>query len=249
MSAVILADNILRGALLSATSTAADTDIRNLRDGRTYMIWQSTTTAQQTITIDCGVAKYADAIGVAGYNFAGLLCQLQSSANGVTWTMALEFIPLRDNDLFRFAGASARYWRLIIPVAAAPVRIGVAFIGTAFNFEQPADGYYSPQDATAKFDVAISEGGALLGSVYSHTELSAQASFTYVSDSWFRTSFMPLWDSYLSRGLPFFWSPEFDVAGLTPDVLYVAIKPGSTLAGEYISGARRKFTLQFNGSK
>lgn len=247
MSAVILANSVLVGATLAASTTAQGFDVRYLRDWRTYTRWEATGTAAQLITIDCLTSKQADMIGIEAHNLAGLTLTVQTSADGLAWANHATVQAAAGTILARFTATASRWWRLSIPIAATPARIGVLAIGKALDMPL-ISGEYTPLEETPRMDVQISESGALLGAVVSHIETSVSVPFEHVDDTWLRQTFKPVWDAHLAAGVPFFWCNEID-GGLVPDAAYMRIEPGSAFSAAYHYGGRRRFNLKMTGVK
>lgn len=247
MSAVILANSVLTGATLAASSTAAGFDVRFLRDWRTYTRWVAATTAAQLITIDCLTSRQADMIGIEAHNLAGLTLTVQTSADGLAWGNYATVQATAGTVLARFTAVSSRWWRLSIPVATQAARIGVLAIGKALDMPL-ISGEYTPIEETPRMDVQVSESGALLGAVVSHVETAVSVQFEHVDDAWLRQQFKPVWDAHLAAGMPFFWCNEAD-GGLSPDPAYLRIDPGSSFNAAYHYGGRRRFNLKMTGVK
>ena len=67
---VILHDNLLVDATLSATATETDFDVDNLKDYRVFTEWKGVGTGVQYVKADYGSARQADAFGLINHNLA-----------------------------------------------------------------------------------------------------------------------------------------------------------------------------------
>lgn len=113
----LLFDNRFADATPVASSTAAGNfNVLNLADSRTNSWWKPTA-LPATVTVDCGVAKLADALGIAGHDLGskGATVEVRGSTDNFVASDVLlaSLSPTTDTPLFsRFTSAGYRYRRL-----------------------------------------------------------------------------------------------------------------------------------------
>lgn len=247
---IVLTDSILTGATLSASGTASGYDTRHLTDWMSYTYWRSPAGPQHAITIDCGAARAADTIGLAVHNITaqGGTVSLYASNDPAFGSGTVEvippFTPADQVVLQRFATQTARYWQLRIGGITSDVYLAVLVIGIALVMDDHIDGEYTPASEDPKLAVERSQTGAILGAVYSHTTLDAKYRFKYLSDTWYRDQFLPVWRCHLSKGFPFFIAPD---TALSSDAYLMMLNPGSGIDPRYDTAARRSITLEMIG--
>lgn len=126
--------------VIDASSETSGFEVWRVATGRrsTRDRWQPTVAGEGWIRVDCGAARMVDTIALdRGHNLGGKQIKVQHSPDGVTWTTAVtSTIPLTASDpgdidagngarteegawLRRFPAASARWWRFLVPAAAA----------------------------------------------------------------------------------------------------------------------------------
>lgn len=250
MTARLLADNLLSRGTVTVTSTAQNANVRYLSDWRTYTHWEAATSAAQTITIDCGSDATADMLALHKHNLTNIPLVIETSTNGTTWTQHTTVTPGRATDMLPLPSATSRWWRITLPTMGINrARCACLALGKSLSFEKPLYGPYTPVEEDPNYEEAKSETGALLGLTRVHTTLTARYEFRNISDAWYRNTFYPLWESHLEPGIPFWWSPEFDMPGLNIDCLFMRIATGFKLTAQYQPGKRRRFPFELIGTK
>lgn len=96
MPSALLAQNLLRTATLSASSTLAGSNVANLADDRLRTAHSANAAGTQTVLIDCGSAKTADSMALLHTNLAtaGATVKLESSTDNITFTPTMTFDQL-----------------------------------------------------------------------------------------------------------------------------------------------------------
>lgn len=250
----LLCDNRFADGAIIASSTAAGSSAANLIDWRTATVWTSSNTTTQTLTVDCGSAKSADGAGLGGHNLAsvGASVAFQGSSDNFVGdiTVAYAAAPVLKNGVLfvAFPTQTKRYWRVVITNLTAPCTIAIASIGVRFVFEVPIHGEYTPAVERVHGQVDLPATGQMLEDLPAYIELSSQVVFNRVTDVWYRTLFMPLWNRWLMKSKPFFWSPDRDTR--PADVYVMWVTPGSVLDAGFIPFTwLRKFSLSLRGVK
>lgn len=220
---IILADNILEGATLTASSTAEGFDIRHISDRRPYTWWHATASGTATITIDCGTAKTADAIGIIGHNMgaAVTILSLAHSTDAMTWTTVINAVeqPVDTAMLRLFVAATARFWRLTLATTAAAPSLAVVFIGTRLEFPYPPDSAYTPFTGKTEEESQTSKTGNCLGTVIRFQAIEIKPQFSWLTRTWVSQYFDPFWRDYGRQRKYHFWA--WDLTTYPDHVFYV----------------------------
>lgn len=228
MNPVILYDNRFNDGTPVATDTALDFSILNIRDYRTYTFWRAASAGTKFITIDCGSAKSADALGIISHNLrtANATVSVESSTDNSTWTQRLAgFTPSDDKAFIRlFTSASARYWRIRIVTASIAPQLAVAMLGVRMTFPWPPDSPYVPYMERIESQSSRSKKGHILGSVINFKSIEISARFSNLTRDWVLNTFNAFWDGHGSDLKPFFYAWDIDVY---PNmVFYVSVDDG-----------------------
>lgn len=252
---VILFDNRFVDAAPTATTTAPGYDVLNIRDWRTYTFWQAMYDGVDYLTVDCGSAKSADALGIIGHNLGSAVAtvSVESSDTGAWAGEQVErlshFTPWSDACLLKlFAPASARYWRikLFTFLSIAP-KIAVVCLGSRLTMEKYIQGSFAPDPEKIEGESNRSRGGGhLLGSVMRYHARNIKAQFQHITPAWYAGTFKPAWDAHISRLKPFFWA--WDLTN-HPDHVYLAKVPDSFELSAPYDPWRRSLSLELESVK
>lgn len=251
---IILYDNRFDDGLPAATDTASGYDVLNIRDWRTYTFWRAASFGTKYITVDCGTAKSADALGLISHNLgaAAATVSVESSATGAWAGEQVErlagFVPSNDLAIFKaFTSASARYWRIKIVTASVAAQIAIVILGARLTMEKYVQGEFAPDPEKIEGESTRSRGaGHLLGSVVRHHSRNIKASFRNITPSWFSATFKPAWDAHISLFKPFFWI--WDMTNHADQIYLVKAPDGFELSAAY-DPTRRSLSLEFEGVK
>lgn len=245
----LLSDNRFLDGTPTATSTAVGYSVGALTDWKTYTYWKAASASTQYLTVDCGSPKYADTLGIASHNLAAhaSLITVDGSDDNVTWVTALAATASTSGViLLKLATpATRRYWRVVISNQSAASYIGILCLGARMQFEDGIDGEYTPYVETAHAEIEISQAGHMLGATLAYVGRDAEYSWAYITDGWFRNTFMPVWTTHLSLYKPFFFTPDYAFG----DALLWRVKNGSGIDGRYYVTGRRRFSLSLTGIK
>jgi hypothetical protein len=236
---------------VTATSAASGYPLAFALDWRSYTWWQSADNATQQIIWQPMAPGAVSDLVIYGHNLGsvGAVVTLEGSDDGFVSDIVTPVAEaVSDDAVFyrRFASSVKAAWRLTFSNQSAAVKVSCLSLGEALLFEQPIDGEYSPLDEEAAEQTAISEGGALLGSVISHVSTEASADIKYLSDAWVRNTFYPLWVSRLSTLMPFFWAHNVELA---PNDIFLMRMKSPRFSSPYQTTGRRQLTLTMIGLK
>lgn len=247
---ILLYDNRFLDGTITATDTAADYDVNNIKDLRTYTFWKAASAGTKYLTVDCGSGKSADSLGIIGHNLktASAVISVESSADNIAWTERLAgFTPADDRAVLKtFTAVSARYWRMKIVTTTVAPQLAVVMLGQRLTFERYLQGPFDPAPEKIEGDSQRSKTGNLLGSVVYYHSMKISAGFKNVTPTWIRDTFKPAWDIHLSLLKPFFfaWDPESH----SDEVFFVKVPENFELRLPY-EGVRRSLSLEFEGVK
>ena len=251
---VILHDNLLADATLSATATETDFDVDNLKDYRVFTEWKGVGTGIQYVTGNGAASRKGNAFGLINHNLASIgatvsiECSSDNFASDVTVALA-GFLPSSDKAFMKqFTIKDKPDWRIKLfgEMTAAPL-MGQPFIGEALEMEKFIQGNYNP--TPEKISGATSRGrkkGHYLGSVIDSISLRFKPRWRRITDSWFEAYFRPVWDDHLVMLKPFFWAWE---PGNHPDDVFYAVLPDNTSLNSPFDPVRRSLSLDFDGVK
>jgi hypothetical protein len=198
---IMCVENILADSVVTASSTLAGTDAKNLSDWRDYTFWASDAGGTQTVTIDRGAVKPADIFVVYGHNLftASGEIAIETSPDGLVWTIVQASGPIvSDTVLYGlFTSVSSQFWRASITGLTTSVSISHLFIGERFYFERYLSEGYDPNGEAPVGENLVGDSGQLLGSTRTHVDITLTATFRNVSSFWFIQRFKRIWDRYL----------------------------------------------------
>lgn len=249
---VILYDNRLDDGVPTASSTAAGYSELNLTDWRTYTYWMPSGAAPQYVTVDCGVAKSADSLGIIGHDLYTRNAQISIEASNDNFasditTVLAPFTPASDKVIFKtFAAVSKRYWRLKLGSFTAAPFIAILDIGSRMTFEKLLAGGYDPQGEEIRSSSERSTQGQLLGSVISHIRRRFAPGWGRLSNAFINQTFLPAWDAHISKMKPFFWVWNF---GDDPDNAVLVTIPADFKLNIPYGSIYRSLSLELVGVK
>lgn len=250
---IILAENIFNLGTPAATDTATGYDVLNILDRRPYTFWQAASFGTKYITINCGSAVTADALGIVGHNLftCAATVSVEHSPDNASWTESLAGFTVTNNRaiLKTFTSASKQYWRIKIVTAAIAPKIAVAFIGDRVEFPRTYSGNskFCPAPQTVYAESARAKSGILLGTSLRYILIPFNLTVEYLTSSWVDNTFTPLWDSYLSQLYPVFVA--WELTNHPNDIFFAKIPDGFKLQTFYDQMGNRTVSLDFEAVK
>lgn len=205
--------NVVRDAVVTATSETAGFPVSSLKNPLTYDRWLPSS-LPATVTIDAGVAVPVDYVGVAAHLLSDgavsvTVAYLDEATPPGTWTEVAAELP-GDNGtiLFLVPEVFARWWRLTFE-GATPQPVGVVYLGRALAMQRPIYQGHAPLTLSAETVIRPqrSEGGQFLGRSIIRGGFKTRAAFSNLQAAWVRSEFDPFIKS--ARSYPFFfaWRP------------------------------------------
>lgn len=214
MFPIILADNRFLDAAPTATGTATGFDVLHIRDLRPYTFWQAAAAGTNYLTVNCGSAKQADALGIISHNLAtaAALVSLEISNDGANWsTRVAPFIPTSDRAFMKlFVPATAQYWRIKIVTSAVAPSIAVAMIGQRLEFPFPPDAPYIPYSETTEEETSVTKAGHPLGTVIRFFGIEINPQFSRLDRDWVEQTWLPFHNLYARWRKFFFYAWDLD---------------------------------------
>lgn len=212
-----------------ASSTRTGFSVLNINDYRKYTLHKFDASGINNYTINCSTSKSADTIGIVGHNWGTITStvNIKVSADGTAWTTKHSFSPSDDHALIQvFTSTAAQWWRVEVECSTASTvtaEAGVILLGSKFTFEKgmPYGSGYDPRPESINAEQTYSKAGNLLGSIINYHSIELNAQFEYLSDTWIRNTFLPVWSTHLKQLKPFFWA--WDITNYTTDVFYCVL--------------------------
>lgn len=202
-------DNVLNdGTPVASTTAAGNFSVLNLRDWRPYTWWKPTA-LPATVTVDCGVSVSADYFAVYGHDLFTGGCTIEvrrSTDNFAASNVLVSSKTPANNDPFaqEFTSVSSRYWRLNITGTTAP-SIAIAAIGAGLTMPRRLNAGLDVLGRQVVGATNKSEKGHPLGKVITFEEWRKTLSWTGLTWSWLRSTWIPAWESHL-RGSPYLFA-------------------------------------------
>lgn len=222
MTPIILHDNRFADGAITATGVTDDTRLYII-DGRPYTWLVFPSSGTKYITVDCGTAKSADALGIIGHNFAtsSATVSVESSADNNTWTQRLAGFTWASNRalLKTFTTASARYWRIKIVTASVAPAVAVVMLGSRITFPCSPDSSFTPFSESVEVDSNDSKNGQALGSVVRFFPVAIKPTFSNLTRTWVEGTYRPFRENWSRYRKYFFWA--WDVDTYPTQVFYV----------------------------
>lgn len=228
MNPIIFYDNRFLDGVTIATDTAEGFNVLNITDLKPFTWWKASSAGIKYLSVDCGVAKSADALGIIGHDLSSVGAQVsvESSDDGATWTERLAaFTPSSDKAFLKlFTGATARHWRLRIDSPTAAPSVAVVLLGTRMTFPFPVDAPFAPINEQVETVGKRSKTGHLLAHHVKYKPFTISARLLYTERTWVDSVFLPFWLNYGSDLHPFLWAWDLDV--YPEDVRFVRFVEG-----------------------
>lgn len=252
---IILAENILELGTPAATDTAAGYDVANITDRRPYTYWIAGAAGTKYVTVDCGVATTADAIGFVGHNFytSGAEVSVECSDDNFaaeTIEALAAFTVTSDRAVLKtFTSKNKRYWRIKMVTAAVAARIGAVLLGDRVTFNTAPVAPFDPFPESVIAETARAKSGHIIASAKRYVSSRIVAEFKGVPNSWITGTFKTLWDTYLSELYPFFWA--WDLTNYATEAYWVVLPEDFELRIEYGDAGLdyRDMALEFEAIK
>jgi len=249
MSSIILAENVLENATLTATSTASGYDKENLKDRRPWTKWKATSTVTQNIDVDIGSSTTIDTFGFSGHNFGDVRPSVAYFYwDGFAWvSMGGYSTPVTNNTyIVKFNSQTAVKFRVQFLAPTAAVEVGIIFIGAATTMPEPVSAPFSWKTESIVANGAINKSGELLGADVRHNPININPIWKNILKSFYDSDFKDLWDTYLKTLKPFFFAWDYD--NYPDDILYLRMDPaGSFALPSTVAAYIDEINLTFNG--
>ena len=235
MNPIILHNNLLLTASLSASGTYSGYDVQSVLDQRTSSFWRAAAAGSANyIQGAWGGAQAIDAVGICGHNLfsVGATIYVEHSTNGSDWTQATTLIPTtNDTIILAFTSATKQYWRLKISNSSGLPQIAVLYFGVAVQFEYPPNTPIALIDEGINSESSLSETGIHLGTVTRFNDKILDRTFSDFTKTTFYTStFKPFWDTY-GKALNWFFYAD-DAVNAPSECYFCRFKDGFRLRPE-----------------
>ncbi len=217
----ILYNNILETAnsITPSAGTADGYYIDYLRDRRPHMVWLSSGSGNQTITVTMPAATKADTLGICNHNLAGATINFKTTGT----TIGSYVVP--NNKAFMITGNLQNVTQYIIEInnpSATPF-IGALFIGEALEFPCGPVADYIPYSRKLKVKSNESESANIISQYVEYPKYTAAPTFKNVNRSWFKNSYEPFFEECGPAGKMFFYG--WDLEHCPDEILYCKFSP------------------------
>jgi hypothetical protein len=204
---VLCFDNIVTTTNITATSSTTENPITNVTNPATAHLWEATSAATQTITVDVDGSE-VDYIGIARHNLNQIGLTVSIKYNGVTVVPA-QAISDTQAILFLRGAATPTTIEIIISGATEAPKIGVLYIGKKLELQRGL--YVGHTPITYGRDRVtvngVSENGQYLGEVVVRQTNSTQVSLQNLTPDWYRSMLDPYFSMIPRKPCFFAWKP------------------------------------------
>ena len=235
MNPIILSNNLLLTATLTASGTYSGYDVQNVLDQKPHTYWKAAAAgAANYIQGAWGAGQAVNSVGICSHNLftIGATIYVEYSSNGADWTQAATLVPSsNDNIILTFTVQTKTYWRLKISNSSGIPQIAVLFFGSYLLFDYPPNVPIAPIDEGINSESSQSETGQHLGTVTRFNDKILDRTFSDFTKSTFYTnSFKPFWDTY-GKTLNWFFYAD-DAVNAPGECYYCRFKDGYRLRPE-----------------
>lgn len=226
----ILFDNLFLSGTLSASSEAVGYPKENAVSENTNKSWKPSS-LPATLSVDLGSATSVNSFSLIAHECGskGNTVTIESSPDNSTWTVRCTVTPTDDTTILGlFDSVSARYWRIQIANGSIPA-IGVAMIGTRFNFPAGVKPPYTPVWLSQTYELLTSNtiGGQFMGNKVNRK--GGMTSINLVSlERGFAESNLLAFREHYNLGKAFVWAAGPSI--FSKDVGYVWRTEGSVMS-------------------
>lgn len=217
MSALILYQNRLADAVVTASSSRSGYAVANAYDWRTTTYWSPVSAVgAHSLTAVFGSTVYADAFAIYRHNLyerdASVVLQY-STNSGTTWIDC--FAPVRPSKnqcvLKTFSQKAATHWRVLInQTAAGELFVGVTAFGLPLITERGMSAGFTVPRLGRKNEILNNktEGGAFSGRSLISRGAETRIEIRHVSPAWVSN----FWEPFVQHAelRPFFFSWDND---------------------------------------
>lgn len=202
---------LTRGLTPTVSSTASGFFSGALTNSLTHEFWKPAA-SPATIVWDFGEAKEIDYIAFGAHELGstGTIVEIESSDDGVTYTLINDFIAADDKSVMvLFDQISTRFVRVTLTYTTAPA-IGVVYIGKSLVMQRGLYGGHSPATLSRNTEQRpiTSHSGQFIGRSIVRRGFSSSASWKNLEAAWYRDNFDPFVVSALRFPFFFAWNPE-----------------------------------------
>lgn len=257
MNPVILYNNLITDATITATSEAVNYDVEYLQDNKTFSYWKASASGTNNIIIDFGSDTFVGALGIASHNLKGSKLTLYKSSNGTDWSVVLaQWNVLKENAILKLISEyESEYLKYedgepieledggylegeesesylsrywkLEIISDTAPQIGVLYLGEYFQFEYPPE---IPVIPIRQGIVAVSErsnAGHLLGTDIRYYQNNANFLFRNITRGWYLSKLKMFWDDHAKLLKGFFFA--WDLENRDSDIYYCKITSDSIM--------------------
>ena len=215
-------------------SAVAGFPARGLGNPFTYEIWKPPA-SPASVVVDMGQVYSVDYVGLGAHKMGGCLIEVETSLNGVDYTLQREAVALTERAIMLlFEPVNARYVRLTFSgwavdatlsldfvnqvygtadyTDAKNMQAAVLFVGTSLQMQRSQFSGVTPQPfaKTTEIRPSQSEGGQWLGRSVVRKGFQSSHEWRHLESDWMRANFLPFIDHAVEGEGAFFlsWRPD-----------------------------------------
>ena len=234
----ILYDNLLIGS--SAAGSGSNPAFALIPN--TAQRW--TAAGVNSIAYTMPINQDIDTVCIGAHNLSDggytVTAKYRTTVGGTLTDLTAGKTPANNNAIMFHVGASvsARVIEIHISAGSGAAYIGSVYAGVALHMQRPFFGGHTPAVLARQADYysSMSESGNFIGVEVRRRALESQASWKYLTDTWYRTYFVPFLAS--AETLPFYFA--WNLLEYSDDVAYC--KNITNIAPSY-SGQRDLMTV------
>lgn len=205
----VLRHNIFTYGTVTWSSQATGFAALNATEDETWNSWRPTY-VPANLVCDVGFDKSCDCAGIAAHTLgsSGSTVLVQYSADNSTWTTAVSYAPLTDEDIMLFwSQQTARYWRVRITGAVA--NIGVAFVGGRLAFPATVLSGHKPLHHSKRVELLSNSSmtGQFLGNRRVKASAQTNVNLGLLDRSWVEGN-LATFEAHYNDGRTFFYCSD-----------------------------------------
>jgi len=246
---IIMSNETLKDATLTANSNLINYPTTNILDSRVDRLFRTDSSTTATIVFDAGAAVTVDSINILNHNISSSVTTLEWQGNATdSWgAPSVDETLTWDADIItkQFTGGSYRYWRLNIIDGSNPD--GYIQISRVSGCDAYTTVGISPNVTHDLIDAGVKTQNTGGGTYYDERYKYEQVSVSFPALT--HTQKAEMWDIFraIGKGTPFFVT--FDEVGSDLGTLYVTIDQDGINASLLINSDYYSFGLSLKEEK
>ncbi len=210
MNPIILYNGYISNNDISVT-TLTNQSIGNVIDGNVHSSWESGDTSSYIMRLEFESSREVDSLLIGNHNLGTKSAEVEVYKYENPNEILSKLIYNDNTTLFKMPAPST-YHKFDIEVDSDNDnhKIGFLYLGKSIEFPYPPDAPLLPfsEGISPKFE--IPQSGNLLSSEKRFNPISISHSFSNISKQWIDDNYMPFWNNWAKRGMPFVYAWDLD---------------------------------------